>query len=208
MSDADAVVLVPVKPLAVAKSRLRSVTGDDTADLVLAMAMDTLAAAVAAVSAQRVVVITDDPAVSAAAGGLGVEVMADRAAAGLNAALIEASEDALDCLVVAQPADCPCLGADDIDRLIAACRARQDRVFVPDAFGTGTTSLAAPAGVGLRPRYGPGSRSAHRSDGAYELVGAPWIRMRRDVDTWGDLLEATALGVGVHTQRWLELNRD
>lgn len=203
MPDADAVVLIPVKPLAVAKSRLRAATGDDTDGLVLAMALDTVAAVAAALAVHRVIVITDDPTVAKPVQRLGAEVVADRAAAGLNAALVGASLDiAPQGIVVAQPADCPCLAPADVDRLIAACRAK--RGFVPDMAGTGTTSLAAPAAVGLRPRYGPGSRWAHRASGAQELLGPPWLRMRRDVDTWGDLLAATALGVGVHTQRWLE----
>ncbi|MDT5035245.1 MAG: 2-phospho-L-lactate/phosphoenolpyruvate guanylyltransferase, partial [Micromonosporaceae bacterium] len=77
------------------------------------------------------------------------------------------------------------------------------RGYVPDARGTGTTMLAALAGVGLDPRFGPGSAAAHRASGAVELLG-DWPSVRQDVDTADDLAAAAALGLGPWTAALLQ----
>jgi 2-phospho-L-lactate guanylyltransferase len=69
------------------------------------------------------------------------------------------------------------------------------RGFVPDVPGTGTTLLAAPPGVPLDPRFGPGSAAAHAASGAIRLEG-DWPSLRQDVDTPADLVAAARLGLG------------
>ncbi|GAA4247985.1 hypothetical protein GCM10022255_026120 [Dactylosporangium darangshiense] len=82
------VAVVPVKPLRAAKTRLRGAVPEAVhPDLVLAMARDTVAAALACRAVARVVVICDDPAVCAELTTLGALCLPDAPAAGLNAAL-------------------------------------------------------------------------------------------------------------------------
>jgi 2-phospho-L-lactate guanylyltransferase len=82
------VAVVPVKPLRAAKTRLRGAVPDAVhPDLVLAMARDTVAAALACRAVARVVVICDDPVISDELTALGALCLPDAPAAGLNAAL-------------------------------------------------------------------------------------------------------------------------
>ncbi|WP_432836056.1 2-phospho-L-lactate guanylyltransferase [Dactylosporangium sp. CA-092794] len=82
------VAVVPVKPLRAAKTRLRGAVPEAVhPDLVLAMARDTVAAALACRAVARVVVVCDDPAVCAELTALGAVCLPDAPAAGLNAAL-------------------------------------------------------------------------------------------------------------------------
>jgi 2-phospho-L-lactate guanylyltransferase len=86
-------LVVPVKPLHLAKSRLRADLARDGPDsaahtrLVLAVARDTITAARAAQAVRRVVAICSDPLAVAVLRADGVEVVADEPDAGLNAAL-------------------------------------------------------------------------------------------------------------------------
>ncbi|GAB1694002.1 NTP transferase domain-containing protein [Krasilnikovia sp. M28-CT-15] len=73
-----------------------------------------------------------------------------------------------------------------------------ERAFVADAAGTGTVLLAAPPGVPLGPRFGPGSAGEHAASGARLLAG-DWPGLRRDVDTPADLRAVLALGAGAYT---------
>src|SRR5215469_15346666 len=80
-------LVIPVKVLAQAKSRLTGLTDERRSRLALAMAADTVAAAIAADSVAVVLVVTDDPEVGEATAELGAIVLADEPAAGLNEAL-------------------------------------------------------------------------------------------------------------------------
>src|SRR5687767_10452220 len=83
-------LVVPVKTLDRAKTRLTSATGGDPvshAALALALALDTVSAAAATPGVRRVVTITSDPAVAAEMAALGVESLPEPAEPGLNAAL-------------------------------------------------------------------------------------------------------------------------
>src|SRR6266545_7116206 len=80
--------VVPIKPLTAAKTRLRGAVPDAVhAELVLAMAQDTVAAALACDAVTVVRVVCDDPAVREALAALGAECVPDRPGAGLNAAV-------------------------------------------------------------------------------------------------------------------------
>lgn len=196
------VAVLPVKPLALAKSRLReALPAAVHPGLVLAMAVDTAAAVRACPAVVEVIVVTDDPAVRAALVPLDIRVVPDRPAAGLNAAIRHgrraARHRAGDALALT--ADLPALRPAELDAVLAAMRVRSAegsavRGYVPDAAGTGTTALLA-VGVPLRPRFGPGSAAAHAATGATALLG-PWPSVRRDVDTGRDLAAAVGLGLG------------
>jgi 2-phospho-L-lactate guanylyltransferase len=73
-------VLLPVKVLARAKSRLAVLAGDRRRELALALASDTVAAVLACPEVARVVVITSDPAAGPLLAGLGAVIVADEPA--------------------------------------------------------------------------------------------------------------------------------
>jgi 2-phospho-L-lactate/phosphoenolpyruvate guanylyltransferase len=195
-------VLVPIKLLAAAKTRLRGAVGEARHEsLVLAMAQDTVAAALAAPGTVEVVVVTADAAVAAAVAALGAHRVPEPVRGGLNAALTHAAA-VVGALppgrrIAALPADLPALRADELAAALTALHASRGG-YVPDAAGTGTVLLAAPVGAGLSPRFGPGSAAAHARAGAPRVAG-DWPTLRHDVDTPDDLATAVRLGVGPHT---------
>ncbi len=203
----DVVVLVPAKPLPAAKSRLRAEIGERISGLALAMAVDTVRAAVGCSAVTEVVVITNDRTIAAATRAAGAAITPDRPERGLNEALRRAAASARrrmpDACVISQPADCPCVTSDDFFDLITMLQGSTARHFVRDAAGPGTTALASAGGCELDPRYGPDSAAAHRASGARELIGPRWRRLRRDVDTAADLESAKRLGLGASTAAWL-----
>jgi 2-phospho-L-lactate/phosphoenolpyruvate guanylyltransferase len=196
-------VVIPVKVLAQAKSRFTGLPAADRAELVLAMAADTVAAASAAPAVERVLVVTDDPVVAAEAGALGALAVPDEPAAGLNAALAFGARRARDQWpdrgVAGLAADLPALQAAELGLALAAAAAA-GRAFVPDAAGTGTTMYAAGPGAAFEPLFGWRSRARHRAAGLTEL-DLPELRgLRRDVDTAAELRLAAGLGLGPRTR--------
>jgi 2-phospho-L-lactate/phosphoenolpyruvate guanylyltransferase len=198
--ERDWVVVVPIKTLATAKTRLRGAPlRAPHADLVLAMAQDTVAASVACPTVAEVLVVTDDPVASGALASLGARVVSDAPAAGLNPALAHgASLAAPGRPVAALAADLPALRPSELGAALRAASHMPDRGFVVDAAGSGTTMLAARPGVPLDPRFGAGSARAHQESGARRLDG-DWPTLSRDVDTLTDLIEAGRLGLGART---------
>jgi 2-phospho-L-lactate/phosphoenolpyruvate guanylyltransferase len=193
-------LLVPVKALTLAKSRL-AVTGlQDREALMRAFALDAIAAAVRSPAVAQVHVVTDDPGFELD----GVRRLPDEGDGDLNRALHHASLrvrlDDPDLAVAAMCADLPSLRAEDLTDALSA--GLTPRWFVADADGTGTTLLAAGPGVGLEPHFGAGSAHRHEASGAAP-VRAELATLRRDVDTEHDLAAARDLGVGVHTDRVL-----
>jgi 2-phospho-L-lactate guanylyltransferase len=194
-------VVVPVKRLAEAKTRLRAGgAGVPHERLVLALALDTVRAVLACPVVVEALVVTDDAAAAGRLRALGARVVPDTPAAGLNAALTYGAGlvAAPDRWVAVLAADLPALRPAELaDALRATVRGGR-RGFVPDAAGSGTTLLAAPPGVAVDPRFGPESAARHLASGARRLDG-DWPSLRRDVDTAADLAEADRLGLGPHT---------
>jgi len=195
-------LVIPVKVLARAKSRLAVLAGPRRAALALAMAADTVASAVACPVIGAVIVVTDDCAAGAELGGLGAHVVADEPGAGLNPALVFGAAYA-DARWPGRgraglAADLPALDPAEIGRALAAASGWPE-AFVPDAAGSGTTLYTAGPAAAFCPRFGPGSRDRHRANGAAELdlPGVPGLR--RDVDTPADLRGAAELGLGPRT---------
>ncbi|WP_438695955.1 2-phospho-L-lactate guanylyltransferase [Tsukamurella sputi] len=195
-------VVTAVKSLDAAKSRFAA-PGDDRREavpgLVLAMLLDTLAAAAATPGVIAVHVVSPDPAVRAAAESVGARTVGEPEPGGLNAALSAGAraaraEHGPAVAVLALQADLPGITADELGAFLAATTGR--RGFVPDHGGTGTAALYAPRGTELAPAFGPGSAAAHQSGGATRHAG-PWPGLRTDVDTPRDL--AAALRLGEHT---------
>jgi 2-phospho-L-lactate guanylyltransferase len=186
--------VVPVKPLASAKSRL-ALDDDERADLALAFAVDTVSALSASDRIAQVVVVTPDPVVADRLRGLGALIVRDDGSSldgALRRGLDAAAASGLGLAVV--PGDLPCLRAEDVDAVLAAASGSRG-VFVPDLEGTGTTFVVHPASQPAITRYGPGSAARHRDLGLIALHDAP-ARARQDVDTLDDLRAAAVLGLG------------
>jgi 2-phospho-L-lactate/phosphoenolpyruvate guanylyltransferase len=200
-------LVIPVKLLAQAKTRLTGLDPERRSRLALAMAADTVTAALQADSVATVLVVTDDQEVRLVTGGLGAVVLADVPAAGLNEALGYGAGYARQ----RWPTRGVCAVAGDLPamrpaELAAALRAAAElgEAFVPDAEGTGTALYAATPGRAFRPRFGPASRRRHLDGGAAEITGGALVGLRRDVDTVDGLRAATAIGLGPHTRAELE----
>lgn len=201
MAEPSWTVVVPVKHLTVAKSRLRgAVHGVRHERLALALALDTVDAALACGPVREVVVVTGDPEATAELRRLGARVTPEPAGGGLNPAFRLGATRAAAGWVAALTADLPAMRPADLATALrlAAAGPGGARHFVADAPGTGTVLLTAAPGAPLDPRFGPASARAHAASGAYPLAG-DWPALRRDVDTPDDLADATALGLGQHT---------
>ncbi|TFB88985.1 2-phospho-L-lactate guanylyltransferase [Cryobacterium algoricola] len=197
------VVVVPVKGNPGAKTRLGG-PGQDRARLADAFALDTVAALTAAAPVLAVFVVTGDTVLGAQLARLGAHIVPevrDQADA-LNAAIVVGLAAAAAEFPTAHRAvmtgDLPALTAADVERAFVLA-AGHERSFVPDADGTGTTTLLALAGVPISPRFGPGSRAAHESAGHVPLALPTRSGIRRDVDTPADLDLVERLGAGPHT---------
>jgi len=195
-------VVVPIRGGSSGKSRLTDLDGvalpaDDRVDLALAMALDTVGAAVD-LACGPVTVVTGDAVVSSAMSALGAEIARDRGR-GLNAELRAAAET-----VPASTGVLFLLG--DVPAVVAAdLRAALDELrqvgagFVPDWEGTGTALVGCSPGRS-RPSLAFGSDSAarHRAIGL-SPVGLGLERLRCDVDTPAAWARAEALGLGPAT---------
>ncbi len=195
-------MVIPVKVLALAKSRLTGPAGPRRAELALAMAADTVAAAAACPAVDSVIVVTDDEAAAAELSRLGAVVLPDQPGDGLNPALAYGAAYCDERWPgrgrAGMAADLPALAAAELDRALARA-AEAGQAFVPDAAGTGTTLYTAGPGVAFCPRFGPESRRAHLSGGAVELTLSGLGGLRRDVDTVDDLRDAARIGLGPRT---------
>ncbi|MFB7514242.1 2-phospho-L-lactate guanylyltransferase [Streptomyces sp. NPDC056144] len=208
-SDADDgwSLVVPLKPLALAKSRLAAAAGDGLRPrLALAFAEDTVAAVLNCARVRDVVVVTDDPVAGRALASLGARIVPDTPAAGLNAALAHGVGAVRGvrprARVAALNADLPALRAAELARVLDRASGFP-RAFLTDAAEIGTTFLSAGPGVELEPAFGGPSRLRHLSSGAVEIRLTGVDSVRRDVDTGDDLAAARALGLGPRTAaRW------
>lgn len=225
MADVTVTLLVPMKPPHVGKSRLSGALAylvppgspasagppaiETHASLVLALARDTVSAALNTPGVDRVVIVTSDVDALAPLAALGADVVDDRGAPDLNAAL-EVAERLVRTGAAAGPrgaggdrgvigalhADLPALRSSDLTAALAEADGR--RGFVADRHGTGTTLLLSAPGKALAPSFGPGSALAHARSGAVAVTAAV-PSLRSDVDTPSDLRHARTLGLGSST---------
>jgi 2-phospho-L-lactate/phosphoenolpyruvate guanylyltransferase len=212
-------VLLPVKVLARAKSRLAVLAGERRRELALAIAADTVSAVAACPEVARVVVITADPVAGPLLAALGAVIVSDEPAdlsadlaavngpgaqEGLNAALRHGAALAArrwpGTGLAALTADLPALNPAELAvALRAASAVAGPAAFVPDAAGVGTTLYAVRPGGEFRPQFGGASAARHAASGATELDLAGLAGLRRDVDTAEDLRLALSLGAGPRT---------
>lgn len=195
-------VVMPVKVLGQAKSRLAVLAGPRRPALALALASDTVAAVVECPEVARVLVVTSDTVAAAALSELGARVEPDEPARGLNEALVHGAALAGRRWpgggIAALAADLPALRPGELGAALTAASGAAAS-FVADAARVGTTMYAVAPGGAFTPRFGGGSRARHALTGARELAldGTPGLR--RDVDTPDDLRAALALGAGART---------
>ena len=210
-SPPGAVVIVPVKPLALGKSRLGGLSSERRQELAGAFARDTVSAALHTTGVEAVLVVTDDHRF--AVDVLAIERTVDRDARercavipdgvsdDLNATLVQAAAEAARRWPGRHPvavcADLPALRPDDLAAALSQAVPRQRPSFVRDAAGDGTTMYAAPQ-ASFAPHFGRGSAALHLEVGADEVTGE-LPTLRQDVDDTGDLSRVLALGVGEHT---------
>ncbi len=216
-------VLLPVKVLARAKSRLAVLAGDRRRELALALAADTVTAAQACPVVARVIVVTSDPVAAPLLTALGAIVVSDEPATLdgpasadlgvqdlLNAALRHGAAVAArrwpGTGLAALTADLPALRPAELATALLAAEAAGATgaapgraAFVPDAAGVGTTLYAVAPGGDFSPLFGGASRARHAASGAAEIELDDTAGLRRDVDTPEDLQVVLTLGAGPRT---------
>ncbi|MGE0227125.1 MAG: 2-phospho-L-lactate guanylyltransferase, partial [Dehalococcoidia bacterium] len=183
-------VLVPLKPLADAKSRFRGVyDGDAHAALVRAMLTDVLAAARAA-HGGSLLLVTSDQAYDGIAARFDVARLDDRGhdynSAVAAALRSHAVRDAGAALIL--PADLPRATPEDVARVIEALRTAEVVLVPAHDGGTGALGLRPPGAIA--PAFGPGSAAAHRNaaraaSSRLDELDCPSLAF--DVDTPADL---------------------
>lgn len=200
-------LIIAVKRLAAAKTRLAPLlSATAREELVVAMLVDTITAALASPAVQSVTVVTPDPAAARIVRGLGAAVLMDPTGPDhhdpLNNALSIAeaavSVDVTNIAVI--QGDLPALRSDELTEAIIEALAHP-RSFIADRHRTGTSALFA-FGSPLDPRFGADSAQRHADSGAVELTGS-WPGLRYDIDTPDDLSAALEVGVGAATARAL-----
>jgi 2-phospho-L-lactate/phosphoenolpyruvate guanylyltransferase len=195
-------IVVPVKRLDGAKTRLR-LDRDVRIELALAIAADTVRAAIACLWTEAVIVVTDDTRAASVLRDLGAVVVPDRPDAGLNPALVHGATVPavpMGAGVAALAADLPALRPGELADVLAAT-SQHGVVVVADAAGRGTTLLAATSVERFRPAFGEGSRARHVAAGAFDLSDSAGHSLRCDVDTLADLSVASSLGLGPASAR-------
>ncbi|MFD6894318.1 2-phospho-L-lactate guanylyltransferase [Rhodococcus sp. NPDC060086] len=204
-------VLVPVKALGLAKTRLAHALEPSTrSDLVIAMLIDTLAAVVG-LPETVATVVTSDPVATEVAFAHGAQVLPDpvhrgesdplNAALGLAARRIRAESPGID--LVALQADLPALRSSELTTALTEARSFGTAIVV-DHTGDGTSALfQCRPDRPLEPMFGIQSARRHIRSGARALTD-PLDGLRLDVDTLDDLEAAVRLGIGDATSQVLD----
>lgn len=209
MADTVAFVIVPVKSFHGAKRRLIPILGvAERAALARVMLGDVLAAVVAAVVPERVVVVSGDDEVADHVRSLGVSTVDDEGNKGTNAAVkigLAAVARRGEGSVVVLPGDVPGVRPADIAAVLAAAR-RGQVALVPASQDGGTNALALDRIGRIVPCFGPGSFARHVG-----VAGAAGIRpvvvqnrhLGLDLDEPDHLFAFLDLATPTHTDGYL-----
>jgi len=196
--------LVPVKASALAKSRLDQ-DPSIRARLSAAFLTDVLSAMANASGIGEIVVVTDDADLHLRVGpSVRIHLTGPH---GLNPDL-SAGLQTIEGPVAVIAADLPCLTAESLTCALQLAEA-DERSFVTDAQGLGTTMLFAKDASACVPMFGRRSHARHAQAGYAEIQpdspanAALLSRARRDVDTALDLWDAARIGVGSATSEAL-----
>jgi 2-phospho-L-lactate guanylyltransferase len=183
--------VIPVKGTPSSKSRLGA-----TPELALAIALDTVAAALEAASAIVVTSALAAPSFEA----IGARAVVD-AGGGLGASIAQGIAAVETGAVAVLLGDLPALRGSELAAALAVAEGHA-LAFVADADDEGTALITALAASAHAPAFGAGSRAAHLAAGYIELDVPRDSGLRRDVDT-PDQLAALAPRVGAHTRALL-----
>lgn len=198
VSPRPLVVLVPVRALEGAKSRLGEVLdAEERRDLVVELLDRTVRAAAAADGVDGVLVVSTDPEVLGVAERAGARTLREHGS-GLNGSLAEARTRAIDdgaAAILVLPGDLPSIDPPAVVAIVeAAAGAGPVVVLVTDRHRRGTNALLlAPPGV-IPFAFGGDSRAAHAA--LARATGARYVELEGplslDLDTPDDLLIAEA----------------
>ena len=170
MTAARIAVIVPMKPLSSAKSRLSpALNADERGILSLSMLRRVLLAA--APPAERIWVVGGDDLVREVATSLGAAWSADQGAelnAALEVAFSRAAHEKLCAMYL--PADLPLVDADDVRGMIDASRSGRALTLAPASRDGGTNGIIVPLGSRFRPALGQGSFERHRAQASRDGV--------------------------------------
>lgn len=196
-------VVVPLKPLELAKTRLHELPTPLRRALVVGMALDVRDAVLGCCLVEELIVVSRDPRWRTILAGPRMRFLPDSPDDSLNDALRRGAavcrRGLPDHGIAALTADLPALTSAELGAALGQASADRSS-FVPDAAGEGTTLLAARPSSRFNPHYGAVSRLRHRHAGATELGFPRGSGLRQDVDTLDDLADAQAIGVGHHTR--------
>ncbi|MDV6270656.1 2-phospho-L-lactate guanylyltransferase [Rhodococcus globerulus] len=190
-------VIVPIRKLSQAKSRLEVGEGGNRARFAVAFLTDTLSALRGCPQVGLTVLVTPDLSLS---GTGGCRVVHDDGT-GIDRA-VNVGRDALvrhghaGPVAVVLP-DLPALDASELSAVLNSTQ-QSGNAFVSDADLTGTTCVTASSAETLTTAFGEGSARRHRNLGLRELLlDVPSVR--QDVDTVEQLMRAHELGLGCAT---------
>lgn len=208
--DTTTLVIVPVKKLSEAKSRLSPLLSEnERKQFCLEMLKDVLTATRTTKGISRTIVVSKDPHVLQAAKNFNVFPFKE-SRSGLNQAISEAinwciSMNAKIALIL--PADIPLVSSEDLDRILAFGRT-SSMVVSPSRGGHGTNALllnpprAVPAFYG-RESFQRYIEEASRRGIRFHVYRSP--RIAFDVDTTEDLADFLALNTaGSQAYRFLK----
>ena len=205
-------VIVPMKPLASAKSRLAGAMPDlRRRALALLLLQRVFGSVGAAVGPEACVVAGGDDGVRRLAEAAGCRWTAE-AGRGLNSSLWSAMTAAYDAGASAAlflPADLPEIAPADVSAVVSASDGLLKPVGVRARGDGGTNALLLPAGCAFRPALGDESYRRHSELAAAEgktLEAAVAPGLEFDIDTPDDLAWALAHlpGLSVEMDRWEE----
>lgn len=206
-------VILPLKPLARAKSRLFPDNPGLRKKLAIAFALDVASAAARCGSVARICVVgtplplpafpgvelrwfpEPTPGHPDSPGGHGDISLNSAAAAAARDLRIDVRGRAVLILV----ADLPSVRSADIVALTDSFRDLTDDMsqgFVSDLSGRGTTALLSSGFADQWPMFGPDSARRHLEAGATDLSAMAATGLRRDVDDASQLRQAVEQGVG------------
>jgi 2-phospho-L-lactate guanylyltransferase len=201
-------VLIPVKPLATAKTRLAGVLAPaERRALVLAMLDDVLDALAGVSGLAGVALVGGDAELARHLAGRGLRLLAEPES-GLNAALraarVELAAAGAERLLIL-PADVPALDRVAVEALLASAGEPAVALVAASADGGTNALLLAPPGL-LEPAFGPGSCARYRQAAAAlgvapKLLELPQVAL--DIDRPADLLALESLAGAPRTRALL-----
>jgi 2-phospho-L-lactate guanylyltransferase len=158
--------VIPVKPFAEGKSRLKDILSDTARrDLNFHMLEHVLTVAASMIGAANTIVVSADQTALALARDHGATTVREATCAGLNAALKVGAEHAVargaDAILIL-PTDLPTLSLGDLEALLDCAKIPPCVIIAPDRSNRGTNALliSPPDAIGFS--FGPDSFTAHQ----------------------------------------------